>query len=130
MREEREESPRRSAEPPPFALEVLPAPPGVLLLRLAGELDLAVTGRIREALDPAVDGAAQAVVLDLTEVAFMDSSVLKELLRARALLAEREGVLAVAAPGAAVRRLLSLTGTDGLLGLTDSRAAALDRVAS
>lgn len=126
---EREQSPRQSGEPAAFALDVLPAPPGVVLLRLAGELDLAVIGQLRDALDSAVDGEAPSLVLDFAEVVFMDSSVLKELLRARALLAQREGVLAVAAAGPAVRRLLSLTGTDELLELADSRAAALERVA-
>lgn len=125
---EREQSPRKADEPVPFTLEPLPAPDGVLCLRLAGELDLAVAGRVRGALDPALEGGATAVVLDMTDVVFMDSSMLKELLRARAALAERDGVIVLAAAGPSVRRLLSVTRTDELLGLADSPAEALARV--
>lgn len=125
---EREQLPRQADEPVPFALEPLPAPAGVLHLRLGGELDLAVAARVRGALDPALDGGATAVVLDMADVVFMDSSMLKELLRARARLAERDGVIVLAAAGPGVRRLLSVTRTDELLGLADSPAEALERV--
>ncbi len=126
--EERRQSPRRAEEPVPFALEPLPAPAGVVYLRLGGELDLAVAGRVRSALDPGLEGGATAVVLDVADVVFMDSSMLKELLRARARLAERGGVIVLAAAGPSVRRLLSVTRTDELLGLADSPEEALERV--
>src|SRR3954447_26963250 len=55
---------------------------GIVVLELAGELDLAVSGRLRELVDGAAAEQPSLVVADLEEVGFMDSTVLRELLRA------------------------------------------------
>jgi len=109
--------------PPAFALERLPAPPEVLALRLAGELDVATSDELREQFEGA--GEARAIVLDLAEVVFMDSSTLRELLRAQAGVRERGGVLVLAAAQPAVVRLLELTGTGELFVRAETREDAL-----
>jgi anti-anti-sigma factor len=53
-------------------------------------------------------------VLDFTRATFIDSAVLKELLRARVELAERRVRLVLAGVPAPVRRLLDLTRTSEL----------------
>ena len=57
---------------------------------------------------------AAALVLDLSRATFIDSAVLKELLRARAELAERDVRLVLAGVAPPVRRLLDLTRTSEL----------------
>ena len=103
-----------------------PAPrDGAAVLELEGELDLAVQDRFRAAVDEIVAERPELLVADVSAVEFMDSTMLRELLRAHKALEEAGGRFVVAGAQAAVTRLLELTGTDEVLALTDSRAAAL-----
>jgi stage II sporulation protein AA (anti-sigma F factor antagonist) len=113
------------AGPPAFCMEALPAPEGVLLLRLEGELDVATTPRFRTEVQRALEAGTKAVIVDLEEVTFMDSSMLKELLRAHSQLSHRGGLLVLAAVQSAVQRLLELTRTSELLHLAATREEAL-----
>ena len=85
------------------------APAGVSVLVLGGELDLAAAPLLGGQVDQVPPG--HALVIDLAETTFIDSAVLKELLRARAEMAARKERLILAAIPAQVRRLLALTGT-------------------
>jgi anti-anti-sigma factor len=111
--------------PPAFSIEALAAPDGVLLLRLEGELDVATTPRFRAEVQRALEARSRAVVVDLEEVTFMDSSMLKELLRAHSQLSQSGGLLVLAAAQPAVLRLLDLTRTSELLRLAPTRGEAL-----
>ena len=108
--------------PPAFAVEPLPAPPEVLALRLVGELDVATSEQLREQFEGA--GDPSAIVLDLAEVVFMDSSTLRELLRAQARVRERGGPVVLAAPQRPIVRLLELTGTGELFVRAETREDA------
>ena len=88
-------------------------------------LDLAVHERFREILDGIVAEGVPLVVADVSEVEFMDSTMLREVLRAHRSLEEAGARLVVAGAQPAVTRLLELTGTDEVLALADSRDAAL-----
>ena len=101
------------AEP---SIERASPPPAedVVVLVFTGELDLAVHARF-----------AGLVVADLEGSEFMDSTMLRELLRAHTSLQEVGSTLVVAGPQPPVRRLLELTGTDEMLTLADTRDAAL-----
>jgi anti-anti-sigma factor len=99
-------------------------PEGMALLALAGELDLASADVVRSAIDEARGSGARRVVLDLTDVEFVDSSMLKELLRANAELPESGSALVLAAPQAPVQRLLELTRTSELFTVAADRATA------
>ena len=84
----------------------------VRVLVLRGELDLAAAPRLRARIDETASG--RALVLDLSHATFIDSAVLKELLRARAELGERDIRLVLAGVAPPVRRLLDLTRTSEL----------------
>jgi anti-anti-sigma factor len=111
-----------------FALETLPAPAGTLVVAARGELDMAAAPRVRAALERGVEAGVRAVVLDLREVTFIDSSILKEMLRARALLGPRGVELVLVALQPQPRRVLELTGTASLFTFAASREEALRRV--
>src|SRR5688572_21018109 len=81
---------------PPRLERAADAPPGTVVLELTGELDLAVSSQLRELVDQATAEGPARVVLDVTEVAFMDSSVLREFLRGQREVAEAGGRLVVA----------------------------------
>jgi anti-anti-sigma factor len=67
----------------------------------------------------------RALVLDLSGATFLDSSMLKELLRANAELDRYETRLVLAGIAPAVHRVLELTRTTDLFTIADDRAAAL-----
>lgn len=94
---------------PPAAYSIRDGATGVL--RLEGELDLAAAPALRKRLDE-FDG--ELLVLDFAHATFIDSAVLKELLRARVELGERGVRLVLAGVPTAVRRLLDLTRTSEL----------------
>jgi len=96
---------------------------GVRVIVLRGELDMAATEPVREAVDEAA--SAPGVVLDVAEVTFVDSSMLKELLRAGAELSRYDTRLVLAGVPSAVRRLLDLTRTAQLFTEARDREEAL-----
>lgn len=100
-------------------------PAGCALIALAGELDLSSAAEFRGAVGSAAADGTSRVVLDLTEVTFLDSSMLKELLRANAELGQADQRLVLVSPQPPVQRLLDLTRTAELFELADDRAAAL-----
>jgi anti-anti-sigma factor len=94
-------------------------------LALRGELDLATTPILEEALAGAGADGGPVVALDLSELSFVDASGLKAILQAhrRAVRAGRSG-LSLLNPSADIRRLLSLTAIDLTLDVAPEPAAA------
>lgn len=88
----------------PFGLQ------GGLGLRLTGELDLATAGRLREALEEAHDRGQKTVVLDLSELRFIDSSGLHELVVAFNRQRAAGGDVILRAPTDQTRRVLEIVG--------------------
>jgi anti-sigma B factor antagonist len=106
-----------------FSVEPCDSPDGVALIALSGELDVAATSSVRGCVE-AVAGRP-GVVLDLSGATFVDSSMLKELLRANAELERYDTRLVLAGITPAVRRVLDLTRTAGLFTLAEDRGAAV-----
>jgi len=79
-------------------------------LAVGGELDLATSPEFTEAVELAVWGTAGGFVLDLSDLAFVDSTGLHALLRARAFLAREDRGLALLLPRGNVRKVLDLAG--------------------
>jgi anti-anti-sigma factor len=106
---------------PPAAYSILPgADPAVIVLE--GELDIAAAPQLRRAID---EFSGPGLALDFRRTTFIDSAVLKELLRARAELAERGARLVLVGVPAPVRRLMDLTRTSELFERADDHDAAL-----
>src|SRR6187397_1306211 len=79
----------RGIRPPAaFSIAERRAGDGVTVLALHGELDIAAAPQLRASVDDVAAG--RALVIDFSEATFIDSAVLKELLRARAELSARE----------------------------------------
>jgi anti-anti-sigma factor len=81
---------------------------GIRVLHVAGELDLGNAARVGEALGARTEAPA-AVVIALSEVTFIDSTGVRELLEARRLSEESGGRLALLAPSRPVQRVLELS---------------------
>jgi anti-sigma B factor antagonist len=94
------------------------------VLQLAGEHDLSTVPTIEAAFERVAD-TGTTVVADLSEASFIDSTVIRTLVR----FTERDENLLLAVPQhGAVRRVLELTGVSKLLPVFETRAAALRAV--
>jgi anti-sigma B factor antagonist len=86
---------------------------GWTVLSVEGEVDLYTAPAVREAAIEAMEAGADHLLLDLTEVPFMDSSGLGVIVACLKRLRESGGDLAVVSPPSSPpTKLLSLTGLD------------------
>jgi len=93
----------------------------VTRLQVAGDLDIAAAEPLSAAVDAAFGLGARALVVDLSETTFVDSTGLSHLLRARRRAdAEHATLRIVAPPGSEARVVIDLTGVGDLLGVDDS----------
>lgn len=107
-------------------LDRAPAPSrDVVVLDLAGELDMVVSARLRSLIQEAIAERPRLLVVDMADVGFVDSTILRELLRAREAMEAAGGRIVVAGVQPAVRRLFELTETTSVFNLAESRAVAL-----
>jgi len=121
----------RGIRPPSvYAIEAYRTPEGVVVLALDGELDLAAAPALREQLDSARVSVPRGVVLDMTAVTFLDSSALREVLRAEEALRADGASLVLAAVRSPVARLLELTRTTNLVTAVPTVEEALQRAAA
>lgn len=84
---------------------------GTVVVRLAGELDLYNAHQVREALLACCEEGPSRLVVDLSEVEFVDSTILGVLVEARSRMDAKEA-FALAAPGPETRRALEVSGLD------------------
>ncbi len=98
---------------------------GCVIVRIRGECDIATTPGLRESLLGTLATQSARMVLDLSELDFLDcagATVLMATARRATLLG---GALALAAPAAQVARLLRLTGLDQHLAIFPTTGRAL-----
>jgi anti-anti-sigma factor len=99
----------------PFGIRVSPTRAGVVRVCVIGEVDLCTAPLLEEALVRELD-AASDVLLDLSEVSFIDSSGLHAIVSAARTARANGGILAVDSPlPAQARRVIELTGLEELL---------------
>jgi anti-sigma B factor antagonist len=97
---------------------------GAVVVSLAGELDLYNAEEVRRALLDTLADGADVLVVDLSEVTFIDSTALGVLIEARSRMTDRGG-FRLAAPGLEVRRALEISGLDRHFVVRDTVADAV-----
>ena len=97
------------------------------VVELQGELDLSTTPYIAAALDAALDTGKRFVVLDLGDVAFIDSTTLSVMLATQRQLEARGGRLVTVCSDRFVARVFEMAGLTQRLGVTASRREALSQ---
>jgi anti-anti-sigma factor len=111
----------RPPDPPPLLLELLGAGRGCLRAIVAGEIDYANATTLQTQISAAcAERGAQALVLDLAGVEFMDSSGLRAILHLQRELVDGQGGLVLLDPTPQVRGILTLTGLDRQLPAADT----------
>ena len=96
---------------------------GSIVVTLAGELDLYNAAVVREALLECCGEAPERLIVDLSEVKFIDSTALGVLIEARTRMANRRSFL-LASPGLETRRALEISGLDRHFAVHDTVDAA------
>lgn len=92
---------------------------------VSGELDLASGPVLEQELDGVHEAGSQLVILDLRELAFMDSTGLGVVIKAHAKAQESGRRLCLVKGPEQVQRLLSLTGVADRFDLVDAPEDAL-----
>lgn len=100
--------------------------PGVVVVSVVGEVDLATVGTFRDSLLPHLsDPVTRLLVCDLSRISFLACSGLSALLDLQAALGARGARLSVVANSAAVLRPVKITGLDEALAVQPTVSAAL-----
>ncbi len=97
-------------------------PDAVVAVR--GEIDNATAPQLRGALLAALDSDTRRIVVDLSEIDFVDSSGLGALVGARKQADQSGATLVIVCPKPHVRRLFEISRLDAVLPLYDELAAA------
>ena len=84
------------------------------VIHVRGEIDMATAERLRDVIEPHM-GPKQTIILDLSEVDFMDSSALHVLVQARGELTENGGSLILRNPSTLAHKLLTVAHANDLL---------------
>lgn len=96
-----------------------------LVFKLRGSLDIATAPSVRAAMTEAAEKNKQDVVVDLTQVEFLDSTGLGALIGAHKRAVEHGGTLRLVVSDGQILRLLNITGLIRVLGVYHSLEDAL-----
>jgi anti-sigma B factor antagonist len=100
-----------------------------LVVSVSGEVDLATAETLREELMVAESQPASGLVLDLRQVGFLDSTGIGELVGVHRRLRKSDRPLALVVPEGPIRKILAITGMDGVLDLHDDESSAIAALA-
>lgn len=113
--------------PAPFAVESETLDGGIRALKVSGELDMNTAPELERGLEEALADPDAAILLDLSECEFIDSTGIALIVRAwqRLDAGEGGGRVVLCCRNHQVRRLLKITGVEGSISMHEQRDAAL-----
>ena len=117
-----------SFEPSQFDLTEDDIDPTTLVIAVKGEIHSTTAPEFSERLNDAIAGGATAVVLDLTEVEFIDSTGLSVLLNGLRRITRAGGRMVIACANPTVLRLFEITRLDSTFEILASCDEAIQRV--
>lgn len=94
------------------------------VVEAAGEVDVYTAPQLDEELTRIVESGTYALVVDLTNVDFLDSTGLGVLVKTLKRVREHGGSLAIVATADRITKVFRITGLDSVMTLTDSVDAA------
>lgn len=112
-----------------FAVSCQSEANGIAVVNVQGEVDVYTAPRLREELHRCLDQGNHQIIVNLAEVAYMDSSGLGVLIGALKRAREEKGDLLVAAPNARISRILDVTGLSKIFNVRDTVPAAVTAMA-
>jgi anti-anti-sigma factor len=110
------------ARPTPFNIERSPISDGVCRLSIIGELDIATTPQLQDAVNEARAGGAYTVDIDLADLSFIDSTGLRMFLALNQQAASEGWSLVLARPSESLKTILQVTGVEDELPIAHERS--------
>lgn len=98
---------------------------GVTVIEVAGEVDVYTAPTLRQHLRDASQGPAPRVVVDMTDVKFLDSTGLGVLVGAMGRIKEADGALRLVVASDHILKVLRITGLDALIPVDADAASAV-----
>ena len=95
------------------------------IVTVSGEIDLATQGSLRAQLNELVVAGQVDLILDLTDVTFVDSTGLGALIGTRRRVHAFHGSLALVIPDESVMKVFTITGLEKVLAIHDTLDSAL-----
>jgi anti-sigma B factor antagonist len=111
--------------PPEFSVNELTLD-DVHVVAVRGEIDLFTAPELKQVLTGAIEGGHLRLIVDLTDVSFLDSTALGVLIGAVKRLRSRDGAMAIVNTDANIAKTFDITGLDQIFTIVDSRDAALE----
>ena len=99
---------------------------GVVVLE--GEIDIYSAPEFKEVLVNSIEGGAHRIIVDLTEVTFIDSTALGVLVSGAKRVRPRNGNLDIVCSDENIIRIFEITGLDRIFGIYPSRVEAIQAV--
>lgn len=109
----------------PLQIEAKEPDNGVIVVRLTGRLNAATSPEAKERLKALVRGGARGIVLDLSELSFIDSSGLAAIVAGYKAAIESGGALKIAAMAPQAAQVFSLIHLDRVFEIYPDVGAAL-----
>jgi anti-sigma B factor antagonist len=102
---------------------------GVPVLSVKGEVDVYSAPAVSESLTQLLDEGSTTIIVDLTEVAFLDSTGLGALIAARTATDKAGGALPVVCTQDRILKLFNITGLDGVFAIYPTLEEAAGAIA-
>jgi anti-sigma B factor antagonist len=109
-------------------IDVQTSEDGIPLIRLKGEIDLHTCAPFRDTLRELIDHKRYNIVIDLSEVPYLDSAALGVLVDAVRRVREYNGAIFLVAPTPFVRRAFDITRLIKIFRLCDTQDEALSDI--
>lgn len=103
-----------------FGLATADLGEGLFSVRVVGEVDLSTAPDLKEALTEVIEGGGLGVLVDLSQVTFIDSTTLGVLMGAVKRLRPRGGEVAIACQDPNIRRIFEITLLDRIFAIFDT----------
>ena len=113
---------------PHFELDEEDPEGGAHVIAPRGEIHVTTAPRFAEHLTTAIESGKTAVVVDMSEVEFIDSTGLSVLLNGLRLIGQRQGRLALVCTNPTVLRLFQITNLDSTFDIFGDRPQAIAHV--
>jgi anti-sigma B factor antagonist len=114
---------------PHFELHEETAASGTHVINVSGEIHVSTAPRFSQRLQQSIDSGNRRIVLDLTNVEFIDSTGLSVLLNGLRRVTQLQGRMALVCTNPTVLRLVQITSLDETFDIFPERPAAFAHVA-
>lgn len=110
---------------PQFSVELVRTGNDAAIISLKGEVDIYSAPQFKEALVKGIDEGARRIIVDLTEVSFIDSTALGVLVSGAKRVRPQNGGLDIVCADENITRIFEITGLDRIFGIYPTQEEAL-----